>query len=284
MAMVRYALKALVTGNGRDASHRVMRGVVVFGAGKGGVGTSTLTALVAMAAARGGASVLLVDSDETVGSLHLQLGFNTDVPGLGTLRGGSVAPEGLLLEVEPGLTLFPGGGGGVASTLAVAGSERRSLMRRVAALYERYDLVLVDGGSRLDSVVASCAAGAGRLMTLTLPDRIAEAGAYALLKAIHGRFSTLPAEVLVNRASEAEARAAHVMVDSAATSFLGIGIPFAGAIPDDATSLASAAGAGTLASLPASAPVWAAAAGLADRLLREEYTAATPVLRFPSRD
>ncbi len=280
--MVRHALKALVNGNGRDTSHRVMRGVVVFGAGKGGVGTSTLTGLVALAAARSGASVLLVDADETVGSLHLQLGFSPDVPGLGTLRGGRVAPEDLLLEVEPGLTLFPGGGGGVAATLAVASAERRILMRRVAGLYDRYDLVLVDGGSRLDSVVASCAAGAGRLIALTLPDRIAEAGAYALLKAMHGRFATLPAEVLVNRSSEAEARAAHATIDSAATSFLGTGVPFAGAVPDDPTSLAPAAGA--LASLPPSAPVWAAAAHLADRLLAEEETAATPVLRFPSLD
>ena len=280
--VVRYALKALVTGNGRDVSHRLLRGVVVFGAGKGGVGTSTLTGLVALAAARNGASVLLVDADETVGALHLQLGFPAEVPGLGTLRGGSVTPESLLVEVEPGLTLFPGGGGGVAATLAVASAERRILMRRVAGLYDRYDLVLVDGGSRLDSVVASCAAGAGRLVTLTLPDRIAEAGAYALLKAVHGRFSTLPTEVLVNRATEEEARAAHALVDGAASSFLGTSVPFAGAVPDDPASLVPLSGAGTLASLPASAPVWTAVAHLADRLLAEEDTAASPVLRFPT--
>jgi flagellar biosynthesis protein FlhG len=280
--MVRHALKALVTGSGRDASHRLMRGVVVFGAGKGGVGTSTLSGLVALAAARSGASVLLVDADETVGSLHLQLGLPADVPGIGTLRGGATEADRLLLEVEPGLTLFPGGGGGVAATLAVAGSERRILMRRVAALYDRYDLVLVDGGSRLDSVVASCAAGAGRLVTLTVPDRIAEAGAYALLKAIRTRFATLPMEVLVNRASEAEARAAHAMVDGASTSFLGGPVPFAGAVPDDAASLAPAAGA--LASISTAAPAWTAASHLADRLLAEEESVATPVLRFPSLD
>lgn len=280
--MVRHALKALVTGSGRDASHRLMRGVVVFGAGKGGVGTSTLSGLVALAAARSGASVLLVDADETVGSLHLQLGLPADVPGIGTLRGGATEAERLLLEVEPGLTLFPGGGGGVAATLAVAGSERRILMRRVAALYDRYDLVLVDGGSRLDSVVASCAAGAGRLVTLTVPDRIAEAGAYALLKAIRARFATLPMEVLVNRASEAEARAAHAMVDGASTSFLGGPVPFAGSVPDDAASLAPAAG--TLASISTAAPAWTAASHLADRLLAEEESVGTPVLRFPSLD
>lgn len=281
--MVRYALKALVNGNGRDVSHRLMRGVVVLGAGKGGVGTSTLTALVALAAARNGASVLLVDADETVGALHLLLGFPSDVPGLGNLRGGSVAPENLLLDVEPGLSLFPGGGGGIAATLAVAGGERRILMRRVAALYERYDLVLVDGGSRLDSVVASCAAGAGRLLTLTVPDRIAEAGAYALLKAAHGRFGTLPAEVLVSRASEEEARASHAMVDGATNTFLDTAVPFAGSVPDDAASLGPSAAGGTLAALSTSAPVWAAVAGLADRLLAEEEAAPTPVLAFPAR-
>ena len=71
------------------------------------------------------------------------------------------------------------------------------LLRRVSGLYERFDLVVVDGGSRLDSVMAACAAGAGRLVGVTTPDRIAQAAVYALLKVTRGRFGALPTELVV---------------------------------------------------------------------------------------
>jgi len=275
------SLKAFVAGSGSDASHRMFPGVVVFGAGKGGVGTSAAAGLVALAAARQGASVLLVDGDETVGSLHLMFGFASGVPGLGVLRRGSVEPETLLLEAAPALHLFPGGGGGIDATLAVAAAERRMLLRRVSGLYERYDLVVVDGGSRLDSVMAACSAGGGRLVGVTVTDRIAQAAVYALFKVAKGRFATLPTELLVNRAPEGAARDAHRMVQMASSSFLDTSVAFGGAIPEDEALSTALAQGGSLADLPTDTPAVVAAYGLADRLLTETGALdapATPVL------
>lgn len=275
------SLKAFMAGSGRNTS-RVYPGVVVFGAGKGGVGTSTLAGLTAVHAARRGASVLLVDADETVGTLHLMFGVQEPVAGLGSLRGGTRTVDEVLHEVEPGLMLVPGGGGGVDATLAVASAERRLLLRRVSALYERFDLVLVDGGSRLDSVMAACAVGAGRLLVLTTPNRIAETAAFALVKVARGRFPELPAEVLVNRASEADGRHAHQMVDLAASTFLGEGVPFAGAVPADGELEERMASGGSLAALPESGPAFTAGAVLADSVLaRVDAQAGAPAPVIP---
>ena len=49
-------------------------GVLVLGSGKGGIGTSTVSALLALAGVEDGRQVLLVDGNESVGSLHLLLG------------------------------------------------------------------------------------------------------------------------------------------------------------------------------------------------------------------
>lgn len=265
------SLKAFVAaGGGRDASHRVVAGVVVFGAGKGGVGTSMLAGLVALQAARRGATVLLVDADETVGSLHLMFGVQGEIPGLGTLRGGDVMPEDLLRSVAPGLTLFPGGGGGLDATLSVAAAERRMLLRRVAGLYERYDLVVVDGGSRLDSVMASCAAGAERVVCVTTADRIAQAAAYALLKVVRGRFGDLSAELVVNRAADAAARAAHGLVKAASVSFLEADVDYGGGVPEDSELADLLAAGGSLADSDPQGPASVATGGIADRLLLEQ--------------
>ena len=64
-------------------------GVVVVGSGKGGIGTSTVSALLALAGAEDGRQVLLIDGNESVGSLHLLLGKPDTGPGIGDLRGGA---------------------------------------------------------------------------------------------------------------------------------------------------------------------------------------------------
>lgn len=278
------SLRAFVAGSSRDASHRVHPGVAVFGAGKGGVGTSAVASLVALSAARRGASVLLVDAEETVGSLHLMFGLPGELPGLGSLRGGGVEPADLLVEPAPSLALFPGGGGGVDATLAVAQAERRMLLRRVAELYDAFDLVVVDGGSRLDSVMAACAAGAGRLMGVTTAERIAQAAVYALLKVVRGRFAELPVELVVRGASEAEAREVHGMVHVAAESFLGSGVAFGGALPEDADLQRILATGASLTELATDAPAYLAAGSVADRLLAESAALAlTPGTVLPLR-
>lgn len=260
------SLRAMVGQGGGDDSHRFRPHVAVLGAGKGGVGTSTLAALLGIQAAATGASVLLVDADETVGSLHLLFGLPSEISGMGSLRRGA-SPEELVVDVEPGLSLFPGGGGGVEATLALAASERRMLLRRVAALYDRYDLVLVDGGSRLDSVMAACAAAAGRLVGITVRDSVAQAAAYALLKVARARFEGLPVDLVVNRATEAEGRAVHELVDSAARTFSGRGVDFAGTTPEDADLAEAQLRGASLSGYVPGRPLGDALGGLAHRLL-----------------
>lgn len=279
------SLRALVSG-GHDDSHRRMEPVTVFGAGKGGVGTSTLAGLAALHLSRQGLRVLLVDADETVGAQHLMFGLPLESAGLGALRGGAARPEELMVQVAPGLTLLPGGAGGVEATLAMAAAERRILLRRVAGLYERFDAVVVDGGSRLDSVMAACAAGAGRLVAVTSRDRIAQASAYALLKVARARFQGLPARLVVNRAGAPEGREAHELVDAAARTFTGTGVLFGGAVPDD-DALGAALGGGSPLHAIAEGPAADAVALVAEQLLAEAAAwrspdASLPILSAPS--
>ncbi len=208
-------------------------GVVVVGSGKGGVGTSTVSALLALAAAAEGRKVLLLDGDESAGSLHLLLGLTDAGPGIGSLRGGDLTPRDLLRRLGKNLWFLPGGGGGADATLALALGERRALFRRVAGLYDEFDLVVLDGGSHLTSVMAACGAGAERLLALTTPDRVAMAATYALLKVGTERFPCLPMEIVVNGTDPASAEEVFRMMFLAGSRFLRLEVPYGGSIPRD---------------------------------------------------
>lgn len=236
--------------------------VVVLGSGKGGVGTSTAAALLAMCAAGRGRRVLLVDADEGIGTLHLLLGARPRGT-LADLRGGA-EPRDLVLPLAETLHLVPGGAGDGAAPLSP--TERRVLFRRVAGLYGGYDLVVVDGGSRLEPVLAACAAGAGLLLAVSTPERIALAGAYALLKAAHARAPGLAAEVLLNAAEGDGARAAWGHLRAGAETFLAWTPGLAGVLPEDA-SLRAGVGAGMpLQDAAAASPVALAMDEVAARL------------------
>src|SRR5690606_7067058 len=113
------------------------------------------------------------------------------------------------------LDLLPGGGAEAAGS-AIAAGERQALFRRIASLYPAYDLVVVDGGSRLDAVLTACGPGATRLVAVTTPDRVSLAASYALVKVVSGRYPELPVTVLANRGDEGAAES----IRSAAQHFL----------------------------------------------------------------
>ena len=211
---------------------------LLVASGRGGSGTTLMAALLAVAAAGDGHRVLLVDADDYVGPLAMILGV---VPAAGwqDLRGGRVSPANIATPVSTTLTLVAGGAArrSEGDIMPVGGAERRSCMRRVSTLAEGADLVVIDCGSRLDSVLACVTPMAGeRLVAVTGgSDPVAMAATYALCKAVHARHSALPMDLLVNRHEAHEAIACFDAVDAGVRGFLGTSLRFAGAVPSDST-------------------------------------------------
>jgi MinD-like ATPase involved in chromosome partitioning or flagellar assembly len=208
-------------------------GILVVAGGKGGVGTSTVAGLLALALARklgSGGRVLLVEAGP--GGLPLRFGVEGEVAGIADLSRGGLRPEELVRPVAPGVEMVPAGGWEVYG--GPDGAERALLLRRVMDLYPDYDQVVVDAGARADSVHAATQAGLGTLMVVTQRDRVAAAGAYALVKALGERIPELPVILAVNRASPAEGRSVAGVVQEAAANFLGASLPLGPVVPPDA--------------------------------------------------
>lgn len=214
---------------------------LVVAGGKGGVGTSTVAALLALRAAEEGRSTLLVDAGAGHGTLHLLLGVGSG-PGLAALRGGSVTPRDLLVHVADGLALVTAGAGEGDADEPVGPVERRALLRRITGLHEEFDVVIVDAGSSLDGVLAACTASARHLLLVSAADGIALATTHALAKVVASRVPALPMSVLINGCNDAAALEAFGVLRAGIWKFLGRIVPFAGSVPEDAELRAAIAG------------------------------------------
>jgi MinD-like ATPase involved in chromosome partitioning or flagellar assembly len=245
--------------------------VVAIGAGKGGVGTSTVAALLAAAMAGESCRVLLVEAGERFGALHLVFGVDPMEPSGARHR----EPEARLLDVAPGLTLFPAAS--PTDETIRSSAERRLLFRRVVGLYDEFDLVVVDAGSTLETMAAVCAEGVGRFFAITAGDRISVVATYALIKALRARDVSVGIEVLANRLDDDSAVRAFEHVKAATDHFLGGDLTFAGVVPDDpdfASALAAGLGAHTAAEGSAAA---GALREIGERVLQQQSSRGRPV-------
>jgi len=248
--------------------------VVAVGSGKGGVGTSTIAALLAATMAEQGHRVLLVDAGQRFGGLHHLLGVEPQ-GSLGQLRG-EREPQHLLVPVAERLALFPAG----IDDPELRPTERRLLMRRVLSLYHDFDLVVMDAGSSAESLVTACADGVTRLLAVTAGDRISLAATYAVVKLLHDRVPGLRVDMIANRVDQEHADRLHEHVNGASVRFLSRTTPFAGTVPDDPDfGSALAAGLGTAeASLGSTAAV--AVRTIGERILADAVAPAPSLPRL----
>lgn len=227
---------------GATASHFAAPAVptLLCASGRGGSGTSLIAALIAVSAAGDGRRVLLVDADDLVGPQAMLLGVKPWA-GWQDLRGGRVQIRDVATPVSSSLTLVAGG---VARRAPDDGNatpnaaERRACLRRVSALSEGHDLVVIDCGSRLETLLAAVAPQMHErvIAVMSGKDPIALAATFALCKAVHHRYSELKIDVVVNRQDTEQARQCFEAVSQGARQFLPTcPIQFAGAVPLDST-------------------------------------------------
>ncbi|HEX3868741.1 MAG TPA: P-loop NTPase [Gemmatimonadaceae bacterium] len=208
--------------------------------GKGGVGTSIVASLAAIAAAERGERVLLVDAGESGGSLHLLFGVRPS-RSLWMLADDAVNPIDAFVVVGENLTLVAASAGGSVAAPS-SPEERRAVLRNLATAYGGFDLVVFDGGSRLDTITAIAQLTNPAMLLVTSADRLALAANYALIKATNLRADDT-VSVVANRHGESVAQEACDFLAGACSHFLDRSIAIVGAIPDDPC-LQAAVGAG----------------------------------------
>ncbi len=205
---------------------------IVVGSGKGGVGKSVVSILLAAALAAQYRRVLLFDGDSNLGNLHVLLGVRPAVR-IDALLMGEVAPRDMVQPIAPNLWLMPGESG-TESLHGLPPIEQARLQHQLSELYADFDAVVIDAGAGIESVMRVAMMRATRLLVVTAPEPTALTDAYALMKIVNMQLPDMPLDILVNRClDDDEGRDAFVKLATACERFLRRGVRHVGSLPED---------------------------------------------------
>ncbi len=199
--------------------------------GKGGIGKSSLALNLAIALARLGSRICLLDASLGLGHLDLMCGLN-GYWNLGHVLAGSRQLSDIMLDGPADIHIVPGAGR-LANPDCSSDCVGTDVRRQLATLESEHDVLLFDTGDGFHPFASRCAAAADTVLLVTTPEPTAIAGAYATIKSLpasgEGRLLTL-----VNRATSAgQAEDIHQRLAKTTRIFLESEPDTAGWIPED---------------------------------------------------
>ncbi len=208
--------------------------IIAVTGGKGGVGKTSIAINLALALAREGQRVLLLDGDMDLANVAIMLGQYPKQTLEHVLRGECTLDE-VIMEAPLRLHVIPGASGVQrCMDMGVAGS--LDLLKRLAALERRYDYILIDTAAGLQPVVLHMIASAAMACVVVTPDPTSLTDAFSLIKVLQRRGYRRTPSVLVNMAHGAsQAQSVFQRFAAALQRHLGVRPHYLGAIWRDET-------------------------------------------------
>jgi flagellar biosynthesis protein FlhG len=205
---------------------------LVVASGKGGVGKSNLCANLAVALGQRGARVLLLDADISQANLDLLLGVHPRYD-LQHVLSGERTLEEIVVMAPGGVQLIPAASD-VPELAELDDYRRECLLRGVATLDARADLVIMDTASGVTRDALALCLAADEVVVMTTPEMPAFADAYGLIKVLSTQGIRVPPHLLVSQATTAdEAEETADRIRLVARRFLQLEVDSWGAIPED---------------------------------------------------
>ena len=214
------------------ASAGVALRVIAVASGKGGVGKTNLTANLAVALARRGLRVCVLDADLGLANLDVLLGL-TPTASLRDVLSGERRLADVLIDGPAGIRIVPAASG-VEELTALAPAERLRLLDEVETLDGSVDVLLLDTAAGISSNVLYFAAAAADILVVITPEPTALTDAYALIKVLASRYGRREFLVAVNMAAGAsDAEAAFARLARVTSRFLRVELEYQGYVPYD---------------------------------------------------
>ena len=205
--------------------------LVVTGA-KGGVGTSSVAINLAIAMSRQSRKVVLVDADFDGADIATLCGLD-EKHNISDVLAGRLSAARAIQDGPEGVRVLPGAWAR-EQTLTCSSLDQQQLIEALRKLGNVADVVIVDTGSGLNSIIHRFWQAADQVMLVTTPEPVAIMDAYAAIKVLRAGDSTIAIHCLVNRIAEIdEATEVHERIACACRKFLGMELGWAGAVAED---------------------------------------------------
>lgn len=228
------ALRAMMSPAPRTPLRRTR--VLAVASGKGGVGKTNLTVNLAIALAREGKRVVVLDGDLGLANVDVVLGIAPRYTLHDVVTGQRRLGE-VLVQAPGGIWVIPGGSG--LEELADLTEERRQhLIAQLAELDGRVDVLLVDTAAGVSREVSAFLEAAPEVLVVTTPEPTAITDAYALIKvaataaARHGASPVF--RLIVNQANDVgDATTVARKLRTVAKQFMDVELETLGYVPVD---------------------------------------------------
>jgi flagellar biosynthesis protein FlhG len=209
---------------------------MAIASGKGGVGKTNITVNLAIALARDGKKVVVLDGDLGLANVDVLLGITSRYTLQQVVSGERRLGE-VMVQAPGGIWVIPGGSG-LEELADLTEEQRRNLVAQLAELDGRVDVLLIDTAAGVSREVSAFLEATPEVLVVTTPEPTAIADAYALVKvatnaaARHGSRPVF--RLIVNQANDVgEAVGVSRKLQMVAKQFLDVELESLGYVPVD---------------------------------------------------
>ncbi len=204
--------------------------LVVVSGGKGGVGTTTIAANLAVALARQGRRAVFVDADLDHGG-HLQLGGHAQRGSVIDVLAGRRSVHEVLERGPSGIQVLCGAWASNEMTDCPATAQQR-FVGELKNLAPHAEVVVIDAGSSRNHFVRRFWHAANIVLVVTTADSVSTMESYAAIKVLLAGDASVPIHTLVNMAgTSTDAADVQSRIAAACRRFLGVRAFPAGSVP-----------------------------------------------------
>jgi flagellar biosynthesis protein FlhG len=208
--------------------------IIAVTSGKGGVGKTMTTINMALACAKGGSKVLIVDGDLGLSNVDVVMGLEPK----GTLKDvldGRLPIADIITKTPLGIDVISSGSG-VAQLANMTPLSRSFLVHELSRLPDIYDYVFVDTGAGIADSVLTLNSISDIFVVVTTPEPHAITDAYALIKLMSEEHDRYECALVVNQVINIdEGRRVATRLAEVAKFYCGTTVHHAGSVTTDAS-------------------------------------------------
>jgi flagellar biosynthesis protein FlhG len=206
--------------------------VIAVTGGKGGVGKTNLTLNLAIAAAKQGQRVMVLDADLGLANVDVMLGLRVD-KNLSHVLSGDCTLDEVLVTGPYGIKIAPATSG-TKSMAELGVHEHAGLIRAFSELKTPIDLMLVDTAAGISDMVVSFSRAAQDVVMVVCDEPTSLTDAYALIKILNREHGVFKFKIVANMVrSEREGRELFSKLSKVTGRFLDVALELVSIVPFD---------------------------------------------------